>query len=67
MSLVGTRPILQDELEQYELHHRARIAIKNWDIIRFFVIICQIIRDNMKRISFIWFLQRIKKQYLRSH
>lgn len=23
MSLVGTRPILQDELEQYELHHRA--------------------------------------------
>lgn len=28
MSLVGTRPILQDELQQYELHHRARIAIK---------------------------------------
>lgn len=28
MSLVGTRPIFQDELEQYELHHRARIAIK---------------------------------------
>ena len=28
MSLVGTRPILQDELEQYELHHRARIATK---------------------------------------
>ena len=28
MSLVGTRPILQDELRQYELHHRARIAIK---------------------------------------
>ena len=25
---VGTRPILPDELEQYELHHRARIAIK---------------------------------------
>ena len=24
MSLVGTRPILPDELEQYELHHRAR-------------------------------------------
>lgn len=24
MSLVGTRPILQDELEQYELHHRAK-------------------------------------------
>lgn len=22
MSLVGTRPILQDELRQYELHHR---------------------------------------------
>ena len=28
MSLVGTRPILPDELEQYELHHRARISIK---------------------------------------
>lgn len=28
MSLVGTRPILVDELQQYELHHRARIAIK---------------------------------------
>ena len=32
MSIVGTRPplisILQDELRQYELHHRARIAIK---------------------------------------
>lgn len=28
MSLVGTRPILQEELRQYELHHRARIAIK---------------------------------------
>ena len=28
MSLVGTRPILQDELRQYELHHRARLAIK---------------------------------------
>lgn len=27
MSLVGTRPILQEELRQYELHHRARIAI----------------------------------------
>ena len=24
MSLVGTRPILQDELLKYELHHRAR-------------------------------------------
>ena len=28
MSLVGTRPILPDELEQYELHHRKRLAIK---------------------------------------
>ena len=27
MSLVGTRPILQDELEQYELHHRANIMV----------------------------------------
>ena len=27
MSLVGTRPILQDELEQYELHHRATMRI----------------------------------------
>lgn len=25
MSLVGTRPILPDELEQYELHHRANV------------------------------------------
>lgn len=24
MSLVGTRPILQDELLKYELHHRAK-------------------------------------------
>lgn len=28
MSLVGTRPILPDELSAYELHHRTRIAIK---------------------------------------
>ena len=28
MSLVGTRPILPDELEQYELHHRATISIE---------------------------------------
>lgn len=28
MSLVGTRPILQDELLKYKLHHRARIATK---------------------------------------
>lgn len=28
MTLARTRPILQDELRQYELHHRARIAIK---------------------------------------
>ena len=28
MTYLGTRPILQDELRQYELHHRARIAIK---------------------------------------
>ena len=27
MSLVGTRPILQDELEQYELHHRANLFV----------------------------------------
>ena len=27
MSLVGTRPILQDELEQYELHHRAKMVM----------------------------------------
>ena len=25
MSLVGTRPILQDELLKYELHHRATL------------------------------------------
>ena len=28
LTYLGTRPILQDELRQYELHHRARIAIK---------------------------------------
>jgi len=28
LTLAGTRPILQDELLKYELHHRARIAIK---------------------------------------
>ena len=28
MSLVGTRPILPDELEQYELHHRASVRKK---------------------------------------
>lgn len=28
MSLVGTRPILQDELQKYELHHRARIIAR---------------------------------------
>ena len=27
MSLVGTRPILQDELQKYELHHRASLNI----------------------------------------
>ena len=31
MSLVGTRPILPDELEQYELHHRARIGLYYYD------------------------------------
>ena len=28
MSLVGTRPPTVDEWEQYELHHRARLAMK---------------------------------------
>ena len=28
LTYLGTRPILQDELLKYELHHRARIAIK---------------------------------------
>ena len=28
LTLAGTRPILPGELEQYELHHRTRIAIK---------------------------------------
>ena len=28
MSLVGTRPPTVDEWERYELHHRARLAIK---------------------------------------
>lgn len=41
MSLVGTRPILPDELEQYELHHRARIS-KYWHLLAH--IICQTFR-----------------------
>ena len=28
MSLVGTRPPTEDEWEQYEYHHRGRMAIK---------------------------------------
>ena len=36
MSLVGTRPILQDELLKYELHHRARIAIKPGITVNFY-------------------------------
>ena len=28
MSLVGTRPPTEDEWEKYQLHHRARLAIK---------------------------------------
>lgn len=28
MSLVGTRPPTVDEWDKYELHHRARLAIK---------------------------------------
>lgn len=28
MSLVGTRPPTEDEFEQYEAHHRARLGIK---------------------------------------
>lgn len=33
MSLVGTRPPTVDEWEQYELHHRSRMSIK--DSVRF--------------------------------
>lgn len=40
MSLVGTRPILQDELRQYELHHRARIAIKGYDAATGKMLVC---------------------------
>ena len=28
LTYLGTRPILQDELLKYELHHRRRLAIK---------------------------------------
>ena len=28
MSLVGTRPPLPGEVSEYEIHHRARLAIK---------------------------------------
>lgn len=30
MSIVGTRPPLISETNLYELHHRARLAIKGW-------------------------------------
>lgn len=33
MSLVGTRPILQDELLKYELHHRASVDTE-WNSVR---------------------------------
>lgn len=29
MSIVGTRPLLIREVSKYELHHRARLAIKS--------------------------------------
>ena len=28
MSLVGTRPLIIDEWDKYQLHHRTRLAIK---------------------------------------
>ena len=34
MSLVGTRPILPDELEQYELHHRTSADLDGEEKIR---------------------------------
>lgn len=45
MTLAGTRPILQDELLKYELHHRARIAIKPG--------ICKTIKERNIKIVFI--------------
>ena len=45
MSLVGTRPILPDELEQYELHHRARIAIKPGISTMFLLILLDVIAE----------------------
>ena len=42
MSIVGTRPPTLDEWNKYELHHRARLAIKKK---RFTV------RDGMTRYS----------------
>lgn len=35
MSLVGTRPILPDELEQYELHHRATMRFLCLDNLKY--------------------------------
>ena len=46
MSLVGTRPILQDELEQYELHHRARCVAKSSK-----VQIVTLTHDSMKEVQ----------------
>ena len=56
MSLVGTRPILQDELQKYELHHRARIAIKPgitgmWQVSG---------RSDITDFLWLWWLEKIR-------
>ena len=35
MSLVGTRPILQDELQKYELHHRATNSLFSFHLFEY--------------------------------
>ena len=48
MSLVGTRPPTLDEWDKYELHHRARLAIKPGITGMWQVIVVQLSRQKSK-------------------
>ena len=51
MSLVGTRPPTLDEWEKYELHHRARLAIKPGIVLIFYARNCIFLLFNFQRTS----------------